>query len=109
MATAHNYQEHSVTSSHRAHFNEFGIVTPDGSLPFVSPTGKVKAEIQFARLDDQHYAAEYPLFGQMLDECLIDADELEVQFGQMEEATEEHCLIASVSGGGIDDNTHLSL
>jgi DNA (cytosine-5)-methyltransferase 1 len=59
MAIAHISKKHSVVSSRRARFNAFGVVTPDGSVSFVSPTGKVKAEIQFARIGNGHYAAEY--------------------------------------------------
>lgn len=60
MAFANKSKQHRSVSSRRAQFNAHGVLTtPDGSVSFVSPTGKVKAEIQFARLDSRHYAAEY--------------------------------------------------
>jgi len=50
----------STRRTKNARLNAHGVLTtPDGSVSFVSPTGKVKAEIQFARLDSRHYAAEY--------------------------------------------------
>lgn len=60
MAFANKSKQHRSVSSRRAQFNAHGVLTtPDGSVSFVSPKGKVKAEIQFARLDSRHYAAEY--------------------------------------------------
>jgi DNA (cytosine-5)-methyltransferase 1 len=60
MAFANQCKQSRSVSSRRAQFNAHGVLTiPDGSVSFVSPTGKVKAEIQFARLDSRHYAAEY--------------------------------------------------
>lgn len=60
MAFANQCKQSRSVSSRRAQFNAHGVLTiPDGSVSFASPTGKVKAEIQFARLDSRHYAAEY--------------------------------------------------
>lgn len=59
MAITHISKKHAVVSSRHARFNAFGVVTPDGSASFVSPTGKAKAKIQFARIGKGHYAAEY--------------------------------------------------
>jgi DNA (cytosine-5)-methyltransferase 1 len=60
MAFALKPKKSRPVTSRRAHFNAHGVLTtPDGSVSFVSPSGKVKAEIQFVCLDGRHYAAEF--------------------------------------------------
>lgn len=60
MATANKSTQSRSVASRRAQFNAYGVLTtPDGSVSFVSPTGKAKAEIQFACLDGRQFVAEY--------------------------------------------------
>jgi DNA (cytosine-5)-methyltransferase 1 len=60
MAFANQCKQFPASPSHRASFNSHGVLTtPDGSVTFVSSTGKAKAAIQFALLDNGFHAAEF--------------------------------------------------